>query len=104
MILAGGPSRLAGVRLKQVKPELSVSLPEKGVAMLAHAMSGRTMEPGPLYSLLPNRRRSHAADRCGRPRAPQRLRHKGPLWPDHLGDARGQRRPQLRQRVKHQDP
>jgi electron-transferring-flavoprotein dehydrogenase len=53
-IVGGGPAGLAAaIRLKQLKPDLSVCLLEKGASFGAHSLSGAVMEPGPLDRLLP---------------------------------------------------
>jgi electron-transferring-flavoprotein dehydrogenase len=53
-IVGGGPGGLAAaIRLKQLKPDLSVCLLEKGASFGAHSLSGAVMEPGPLDTLLP---------------------------------------------------
>jgi len=53
-IVGGGPGGLAAaIRLKQLKPDLSVCLLEKGASIGAHSLSGAVMEPGPLDALLP---------------------------------------------------
>ncbi len=53
-IVGGGPAGLAAaIRLKQLKPDLSVCLLEKGASFGAHALSGAVMDPGPLDGLWP---------------------------------------------------
>jgi len=53
-IVGGGPAGLAAaIRLKQLKPDLSVCLLEKGASVGAHSLSGAVMDPGPLTSLWP---------------------------------------------------
>jgi len=62
VIVGGGPAGLAcAIRLRQVKPELSVCVLEKGAAIGAHTLSGCVMEPGPLDALLPDWRRTPPA-------------------------------------------
>lgn len=59
VVAGGGPAGLAcAIRLKQVKPELTVCVLEKGAAIGAHALSGCVLEPGPLDALLPDWRKS----------------------------------------------
>jgi electron-transferring-flavoprotein dehydrogenase len=54
-IVGGGPAGLAAaIRLKQLKPDISVCLLEKGASIGAHSLSGAVLEPGPLDSLLPD--------------------------------------------------
>jgi len=63
-IVGGGPAGLAAaIRLKQLKPDASVCLLEKGASFGAHSLSGAVMEPGPLDALLPNWR-AHAPATC----------------------------------------
>jgi electron-transferring-flavoprotein dehydrogenase len=53
-IVGGGPAGLAAaIRLKQLKPDLSVCLLEKGASFGAHSLSGAVMDPGPLDGLWP---------------------------------------------------
>jgi electron-transferring-flavoprotein dehydrogenase len=53
-VIGAGPAGLAtAIRLKQLKPELSVCVLEKGSTVGAHSLSGAVMEPGPLDKLLP---------------------------------------------------
>ncbi|MBS0376410.1 MAG: electron transfer flavoprotein-ubiquinone oxidoreductase [Proteobacteria bacterium] len=62
LIVGGGPAGLAcAIRLKQLKPELSVCVLEKGAAVGAHSLSGCVMEPGPLDALLPDWRKTPPA-------------------------------------------
>jgi electron-transferring-flavoprotein dehydrogenase len=59
VIVGGGPGGLAcAIRLKQLKPDLSVCVLEKGAAIGAHSLSGCVMEPGPLDELLPDWRKT----------------------------------------------
>ena len=54
VIVGAGPAGLAcAIRLKQLKPELSVCVLEKASAVGAHSLSGAVLEPGPLERLLP---------------------------------------------------
>jgi electron-transferring-flavoprotein dehydrogenase len=53
-VVGAGPAGLsAAIRLKQLRPELSVCVLEKGSTIGAHSLSGAVMEPGPLDALLP---------------------------------------------------
>ncbi|MGH8221085.1 MAG: 4Fe-4S dicluster domain-containing protein [Steroidobacteraceae bacterium] len=61
-IVGAGPAGLAcAIRLKQLKPELTVCLLEKGADIGAHALSGAVMEPGPLDALAPEWRQTPPA-------------------------------------------
>ena len=52
--VGAGPSGLAfAIRLKQLNPDISVCVIEKGAAVGAHILSGAVIEPGPLDALLP---------------------------------------------------
>ncbi|HUI62091.1 MAG TPA: NAD(P)/FAD-dependent oxidoreductase, partial [Steroidobacteraceae bacterium] len=54
VVVGAGPAGLAcAIRLKQLKPELSVCVLEKASAVGAHSLSGAVLEPGPLEQLLP---------------------------------------------------
>jgi electron-transferring-flavoprotein dehydrogenase len=54
VIVGAGPAGLAcAIRLKQLKPALSVCVLEKASAVGAHSLSGAVLEPGPLEQLLP---------------------------------------------------
>ena len=54
VIVGAGPAGLAcAIRLKQLKPAISVCVLEKASAVGAHALSGAVLEPGPLERLLP---------------------------------------------------
>jgi len=54
VIVGAGPAGLAcAIRLKQLKPEVSVCVLEKAAAVGAHSLSGAVFEPGPLEELLP---------------------------------------------------
>ena len=53
-VVGGGPAGLStAIRLKQLRPELTVCILEKGSTIGAHSLSGAVMEPGPLDALLP---------------------------------------------------
>ena len=61
-IVGGGPAGLAcAIRLKQINPDFSVCLLEKGSAIGAHSLSGAVLEPGPLDALLPEWRKTPPA-------------------------------------------
>jgi len=52
--VGAGPAGLAfAIRVKQLNPELSVCVIEKGATVGAHILSGAVIEPGPLDALLP---------------------------------------------------
>jgi electron-transferring-flavoprotein dehydrogenase len=52
--VGAGPAGLSfAIRLKQLNPELSVCIIEKGATVGAHILSGAVIEPGPLDALLP---------------------------------------------------
>jgi electron-transferring-flavoprotein dehydrogenase len=52
--VGAGPAGLSfAIRLKQLKPELSVCVIEKSSVIGAHILSGAVIEPGPLDALLP---------------------------------------------------
>jgi len=53
--VGAGPAGLAfAIRLKQLKPELTVCVIEKASTIGAHVLSGAVIETGPLDALLPN--------------------------------------------------
>ena len=55
VIVGGGPAGLgAAIRLKQVNPELSVCILEKGSEVGAHILSGAVVDPRALDELLPD--------------------------------------------------
>src|SRR5919205_4331024 len=55
LIVGGGPSGLAAaIRLKQIAPDLSVCLVEKGSEIGAHILSGAVLEPRALDELFPD--------------------------------------------------
>src|SRR5580658_2851194 len=61
VIVGAGPAGLAcALRLKQLKPEASICVLEKGSTIGAHSISGAVLEPGPLETLLPNWRASYS--------------------------------------------
>jgi electron-transferring-flavoprotein dehydrogenase len=54
VVVGAGPAGLAcAIRLKQLKPAISVCVLEKGSGVGAHSLSGAVLEPGPLEQLLP---------------------------------------------------
>ncbi|HEU0225585.1 MAG TPA: electron transfer flavoprotein-ubiquinone oxidoreductase [Steroidobacteraceae bacterium] len=62
VIVGAGPAGLAcAIRLRQLRPEVTVCVLEKGAAVGAHMLSGCVMEPGPLDALLPEWRDSPPA-------------------------------------------
>jgi electron-transferring-flavoprotein dehydrogenase len=55
VIVGAGPAGLAAaIRLKQLNPELSVVVVEKGAEIGAHILSGAVIDPGALDALLPD--------------------------------------------------
>ena len=55
LIVGGGPAGLAAaLRLKQLSPEMTVCLVEKGSEVGAHILSGAVLEPRALDELLPD--------------------------------------------------
>ena len=55
VVVGGGPAGLGtAIRLKQINPELSVCILEKGSEVGAHILSGATYDPKALDELLPN--------------------------------------------------
>jgi electron-transferring-flavoprotein dehydrogenase len=59
VVVGAGPAGLAcAIRLKQLQPEFTVCVLEKGSSVGAHSLSGAVMEPGPLDALLPEWRQS----------------------------------------------
>src|SRR6202167_397754 len=63
-IVGAGPAGLScAIRLKQLKPELSICVLEKAASLGAHSVSGAVLEPGPLEELLPQWR-DHAPAIC----------------------------------------
>src|SRR3978361_2043520 len=55
VIVGAGPAGLAAaIRLKQIAPDLSVVVVEKGSEVGAHILSGVVMDPGALDALLPD--------------------------------------------------
>ncbi len=63
-IVGAGPAGLAcAIRLKQLKPDLTVCVLEKAATLGAHSLSGAVLEPGPLDELLPGWR-EHPPEIC----------------------------------------
>ncbi len=59
VIVGAGPAGLAcAIRLKQIKPELTVAVIEKSSEIGAHILSGAAIEPEPLDELLPDWRKN----------------------------------------------
>lgn len=55
VIVGGGPSGLScAIRLKQLNPELSVCIIEKGAEIGSHLLSGAVLEPRALNELIPD--------------------------------------------------
>ena len=75
VIVGGGPAGLAAaIRLKQVAPDVSVVIVEKGSEIGAHILSGAVVDPIGLDTLLPGLARG------SRPSA-QDTGHRGPFLP-----------------------
>lgn len=54
LVVGAGPAGLAcAIRLKQLDPDISICVLEKGAVVGAHSLSGAVLEPGPLDELLP---------------------------------------------------
>ncbi len=54
VVVGAGPAGLSfAIHLKQLKPDISVCVLEKGATVGAHILSGAVIEPGPLDALLP---------------------------------------------------
>ncbi|MBS0227009.1 MAG: electron transfer flavoprotein-ubiquinone oxidoreductase [Proteobacteria bacterium] len=54
VVVGAGPAGLSfAIRLKQLSPETTVCVIEKGATVGAHILSGAVIEPGPLDALLP---------------------------------------------------
>jgi electron-transferring-flavoprotein dehydrogenase len=54
VVVGAGPAGLAcAIRLKQLKPAISICVLEKASSVGAHSLSGAVLEPGPLEQLLP---------------------------------------------------
>src|SRR5918997_397752 len=55
VIVGAGPAGLAAaIRLKQIRPEISVVVVEKGSEVGAHILSGAVIDPSGLDRLLPD--------------------------------------------------
>src|ERR1700728_3941565 len=55
VVVGAGPAGLAcALRMKQLKPEVSICVLEKGSTVGAHSLSGAVLEPGPLEALIPD--------------------------------------------------
>ncbi|HEY3731621.1 MAG TPA: electron transfer flavoprotein-ubiquinone oxidoreductase [Steroidobacteraceae bacterium] len=55
VVVGAGPAGLScALRLKQLKPDASICVLEKGSTVGAHSLSGAVMEPEPLDTLLPD--------------------------------------------------
>ncbi len=59
VVVGAGPAGLAcAIRLKQLKPDITLCVLEKGSSVGAHSLSGAVMEPAPLDELAPEWRQS----------------------------------------------
>jgi electron-transferring-flavoprotein dehydrogenase len=60
VIVGAGPAGLAcALRLKQLKPDATICVLEKGSTVGAHSLSGAVLEPGPLEALVPDWRTTY---------------------------------------------
>src|SRR5580658_8724505 len=60
VIVGAGPAGLScALRLKQLKPDASICVLEKGSTVGAHSLSGAVLEPGPLEALCPDWRSTY---------------------------------------------
>jgi electron-transferring-flavoprotein dehydrogenase len=60
VIVGAGPAGFAcALRLKQLKPDASICVLEKGSTVGAHSLSGAVLEPGPLEALIPDWRSTY---------------------------------------------
>ena len=65
LIVGAGPAGLScAIRLKQLAPQLSVCIVEKGSEVGAHLLSGAVLEPRALDELLPDWRKTDAPVTC----------------------------------------
>lgn len=65
VIVGGGPAGLScAIRLKQINPDLSVCLLEKGAEIGAHLLSGAVFEPRALNELIPDWKEKGAPLTC----------------------------------------
>jgi electron-transferring-flavoprotein dehydrogenase len=61
-VIGAGPAGLScAIRLKQLKPDVSICVLEKASTVGAHSLSGAVLEPGPLEKLLPEWKTEYAA-------------------------------------------
>src|SRR5580658_3785662 len=60
VIVGAGPAGLScALRLKQLKPEASICVLEKGSTVGAHSLSGAVLEPAALEALIPDWRSTY---------------------------------------------
>jgi electron-transferring-flavoprotein dehydrogenase len=69
VIVGAGPAGLsAAIRLKQIDPDLSVVVLEKGSEVGAHILSGAVLDPAPLNRLIPDWKERARRSPCPWPR------------------------------------
>jgi electron-transferring-flavoprotein dehydrogenase len=80
-VVGAGPAGLCcALRLKQLQPDKSVCVLEKGSALGAHSISGAVLEPGPLEQLLPQWRSDYPGMKVAAAQDDVRLMTRSGSW------------------------